>query len=332
MAIDIERIHDLYLALLCCEISPEDSRELRELLMESPEMRKEFRDFREIWIASGVSRARTRFDSDKAFERFMQTVTPSSRKVRWMPWLAGAAAAAAVIIAVAGLTFKVTTNKIERSYADIVVEAPLGSRTRVVLPDSTEVWLQAGSRISYSQGFGVKERTVHLTGEGHFDVTKDSSRPFSVNTKELTVKVLGTKFNFRNYTEDKEAVVVLEEGRVALMNNVITDSDGYLNPNQGYVMDKASGSGRIYSTEAERSTRWIQGHLFFDDALITDIAKELERCYNVNILIADDSLKNCRFYGDFTQDDVSIDEILEVFNSTGRIRCKRNGKEVTFYR
>lgn len=91
-------------------------------------------------------------------------------------------------------------HRLQRRFADIVVEAPLVGKTRLILPDSTLVWLNAGSKISYSQGFGVKDRHLQLNGEGYFEVRKDVKLPFDVKTRKLNVTVLGTKFNFRNLT------------------------------------------------------------------------------------------------------------------------------------
>ena len=70
------------------------------------------------------------------------------------------------------------------------MEAPLGAKTKLILPDSTLVWLNAGSKIVYSQGFGVKDRHLRLNGEAYFEVRKNEKLPFDVMTKELNVKVL----------------------------------------------------------------------------------------------------------------------------------------------
>ena len=77
------------------------------------------------------------------------------------------------------------------TFADISVEAPLGSKTKLYLPDGTLVWLNAGSRMTYSQGFGVDNRKVELEGEGYFEVKRNEKVPFFVKTKDLQLQVLG---------------------------------------------------------------------------------------------------------------------------------------------
>lgn len=114
------------------------------------------------------------------------------------------------------------------------MEAPLGSRTKLTLPDGTLVWLNAGSRITYSQGFGVGNRKIELIGEGYFEVKRNEEVPFLVKTNSLLVKVLGTKFNFRDYPDDAEAIVSLSEGKVALNNLLKKEKEAFCYPMKGW--------------------------------------------------------------------------------------------------
>lgn len=93
---------------------------------------------------------------------------------------------------------------------------PAGSRTNIVLPDGTEVSLNAGSVLRYCRGFGIRERDVTLDGEGYFKVAKNEKIPFFVNTNGVQVKVVGTVFNVRAYDDDNYVMVSLLEGRVNL--------------------------------------------------------------------------------------------------------------------
>lgn len=114
----------------------------------------------------------------------------------------------------------------------------MGARTKMHLPDGTAVWLNAGSKLSYSQGFGIDNRDVRLEGESYFEVSRNENLPFCVKTKEVKVRVLGTKFNFRNYQDDNEAVVNLLEGKVSLMNGLRKMSEQYLAPGECMTLDK----------------------------------------------------------------------------------------------
>ena len=210
----------------------------------------------------------------------------------------------------------------------MVVEAPLGSKTRLYLPDGTLVWLNAGSTITYSQGFGVEERKLKLSGEGYFEVTRNKQLPFEITTKELQLKVLGTKFNFRNYPEDEEVSVSLLEGKVCLRNYLKNDALCYLEPDQKAILNKKNGKLMVSASEARYTAEWTNGFLFFDEELLPDIIKELERSYNVKIHIEDESLKTFRFYGNFVRKEQTIQEILEMLASTGKLEYRIEGKTV----
>lgn len=114
------------------------------------------------------------------------------------------------------IAFQSGKRVLQNQLTQITVEAPYGSKTKLYLPDGTLVWLNAGSKMSYAQDFGINERSLNLSGEAYFEVTRNEEIPFKVHTEELDVKVLGTKFNFRNYKDDLEAKVCLLEGKVAL--------------------------------------------------------------------------------------------------------------------
>jgi ferric-dicitrate binding protein FerR (iron transport regulator) len=196
------------------------------------------------------------------------------------------------------------------------------------LPDGTLVWLNAGSKITYSQGFGVDERTVHLTGEGYFEVTKNEKKPFRVKTEELHVNVLGTKFNFSNYPDNEEAIVSLIEGKVMADNAIGKNEQVSLSPDEKVFLNKKTGQMRILQHRAQSAAAWTNGYLFFDEELLPDIIKELERSYNVSIRITDKSLETFRFYGDFTREEQTIEEILNLLVSTNKLKYTIQGKEI----
>ena len=220
---------------------------------------------------------------------------------------------------------------VKDTFADISVEAPLGSKTKLYLPDGTLVWLNAGSRMTYSQGFGVDNRKVELEGEGYFEVKRNEKIPFFVKTKDLQLQVLGTKFNFRDYPEDHEVVVSLLEGKVGLNNLLREEKEAVLSPDERAVLNKANGLLTVESVTASNASQWTDGYLFFDEELLPDIAKELERSYNVKIHIANDSLKTFRFYGNFVRREQNIQEVLEALASTEKMQYKIEERNITIY-
>lgn len=210
----------------------------------------------------------------------------------------------------------------ENAFADIVIEAPVGARTCMYLPDGTQVWLNSCSRLTYSQGFGINDRNLKLEGEGYFEVSRNEQLPFIIHTQEVDVTVLGTQFNFKNYADDSEASVSLLSGKVKLSNHLRQEETLYLQPNEKVTLNKLTGEMKTTRTQVQNSKIWTHDELFFDEELLVYIAKKLMRNYDVKIEVAD-SLKNTRFYGSFKMSGSTIEQVLETISSTNRMKYKQ---------
>ena len=311
--------------------------ELKTWIAASAENQQYFIRQREIWFSAVSREAASVYDKDKAFENFrnrvesQKEIQSTSRRGFSLSALWRYAAVVAIIIAVGCISYWQGEVNVKDTFADISVEAPLGSKTKLYLPDGTLVWLNAGSRMTYSQGFGVDNRKVELEGEGYFEVKRNEKIPFFVKTKDLQLQVLGTKFNFRDYPEDHEVVVSLLEGKVGLNNLLREEKEAVLSPDERAVLNKANGLLTVESVTASNASQWTDGYLFFDEEILPDIAKELERSYNVKIHIANDSLKTFRFYGNFVRREQNIQEVLEALASTEKMQYKIEERNITIY-
>lgn len=311
--------------------------ELKTWIAASAENQQYFIRQREIWFSAVSREAASVYDKDKAFENFrnrvesQKEIQSTSRRGFSLSALWRYAAVVAIIIAVGCISYWQGEVNVKDTFADISVEAPLGSKTKLYLPDGTLVWLNAGSRMTYSQGFGVDNRKVELEGEGYFEVKRNEKIPFFVKTKDLQLQVLGTKFNFRDCPEDHEVVVSLLEGKVGLNNLLREEKEAVLSPDERAVLNKANGLLTVESVTASNASQWTDGYLFFDEELLPDIAKELERSYNVKIHIANDSLKTFRFYGNFVRREQNIQEVLEALASTEKMQYKIEERNITIY-
>ena len=323
--------NDWITGYLTNSLTPEETQSLQEWLNASEENRKYFSDMQEVWIAASDETDDSSFNKDKAYQLFLKQTeaTPqqgiNKRKAfQLRPWMY--AAAMIIVVFICGtIAFQSGKSVIRNQLTQISIEAPYGSKTKLYLPDGTLVWLNAGSKMSYAQDFGINERTLNLTGEAYFEVTKNKHIPFKVHTDELDVKVLGTKFNFRNYQDDLEAKVCLLEGKVALSTQ---QKETILHPDQQALLDKKTGKLLISNTKAAYSAEWTNDRLYFDEALLPDIVKELERSYNIKITIADAALNSVRFYGNFRRREQSIREIMDVLSSTDKMTYTIEGKNI----
>lgn len=285
----------------------------------------------EIWYSSLAADDTHLYDIDRAFNRFRErTQTKRTKRFR-LPAFWYRVAVVLLLLLVSFASYWQGGMQMESRFADMVVEAPLGSKTKLVLPDGTVVWLNAGSKITYSQGFGVNDRHLRFQGEAYFEVKKNKNLPFNVETDDLNVTVLGTKFNFRDYPEDTEAVVDLLEGRLSLENYLKEMEMQYLAPAEKMVLNKSTGEMSISVSKTERVKAWTHDQLFFDEDLLSDIAKELGRSYGVPIHIVDDTLKNMRFYGNFDRRELTLQGVLDLMVTTGRLNYRLEKDTILLY-
>ena len=288
--------------------------------------RTQAREMLEVWFATGAVSVKKRFDVNKAYKRFQHKIASTESDIKrplhrvWLSWYRVAGILLLLLLPFAA--YKHGKEELKQTFADIVIETPRGAQTKLYLPDGTTVWLNAESRISYSQGFGVDERSVLLEGEGYFEVVKNEDKPFKIHTQELDLRVVGTKFNFKNYKEDEEVVVNLIEGKVLLHNALNDMAEVELNPAEKAILDKKTGNMIKMKANVHVANAWSRNELFFDVDLLEDIAKELERVYNVKINVAD-SLCGTRFYGIFPIEGGTVQEVLDAMASTGRMKYIR---------
>lgn len=286
---------------------------------------------REFWFSTLVADDSHDYDVNKAFDRFVSRTHKERHRVFSLSKIFYGAAAVVLALVVSSISYWYGERQVESQFADVSVEAPLGAKTRLVLPDGTLVWLNAGSKIIYSQGFGVRDRNLWLSGEAYFEVKKNEKLPFDVTTKELDVTVLGTKFNFRNYDDDEEVTVDLLEGKVQLENHVKTMDKCYLSPSEKVTLNKQTGDMVIIPAKTENAKEWTDDKLLFDEMPLEDIVKELNRSYNVKIRVVDKSLLDDRFYAQFNKKELTIYNVLDIITATNQLAYKVEGDSILLY-
>lgn len=190
----------------------------------------------------------------------------------------------------------------------IKVTTAYGEKTLCILPDSSSVWINAGSTLSYPSSFKRNSRVVQLSGEAWFSVKHDSKTPFIVQTDACNIQVLGTVFNVSDYKENSRAIVQLETGKVKVtLSNQVKH---ILSPNQQMVLNKATQTSYI-SSIITPSSGWKDGKLIFENAPFSDILQELKRHYNVNIFFKDIQPTTDRYSIRFEKDE-TIEQALDL--------------------
>ena len=202
------------------------------------------------------------------------------------------------------------------------LKIPYGKRFELQLSDGTMVHLNSGTTLKYPVKFiAGQNRQVFLDGEAFFDVAKDKKHPFIVNANDLNVRVLGTHFNVSNYPEDELTEVVLVEGSVGLFkSNETFDSTKNTLLKPGFLGSFNKNDSQIASKEVNTNfyTSWMKGYLPFRNMKFKDIAKKLERHYNVTIINQNSKLADEKFYANFK--DEPIEKVLSYFNEIHGIK------------
>lgn len=196
----------------------------------------------------------------------------------------------------------------------------------VVLPDGTNVKLNSATKLSYPMSF-MNTREVFLNGEAFFDVTTDPKNPFLVHLDELTIKVTGTRFNVKSY-DDMDTEATLEEGKITVINNEGIDLVE-LKPNENIVYNKKLKKIIVSTIDTHLKTDWTDGKIFLKNQTIEELAKILQRWYNVRIVFDNESIKNERLTGTILKDK-PIDQILTVLVKSSLIDFSYEGEENGF--
>lgn len=174
------------------------------------------------------------------------------------------------------------------------LSTPRGMDFKVILPDGSEVWLNAESTIEFPSAFTGAERRVSLKGEAYFKVARNESQPFIVSTDKVAVKVLGTEFNLKNYKEET-LHVSLVKGKVEVLQGEDGGAATTLKPGQDAWMDD-SGSMHVREIDTYAVTQWIRGFFYFDDTALVDILRELSRWYNCGVVFNNRSRMETRLH------------------------------------
>ncbi|WP_131536854.1 FecR family protein [Pedobacter nototheniae] len=219
-------------------------------------------------------------------------------------------AACFAVVLTLGLAYKLFNNDKVPTVAVgyQTIEVKKGEKRFVQLIDGTQVWLNAESRLTFPKEFNGTQRAVNLIGEAYFRVAKNPNKPFIITSPRTTTKVLGTKFNLRDYQNEEKSELVVEEGKVSF-SAIKTNGTLILTANQKGILDSKNKLNATQNIDySGKYFDWKDNKLIIDDLTLEEIKPILERWYNINLIISKKELGKERYKGTFNNP--TIKEVL----------------------
>lgn len=222
--------------------------------------------------------------------------------------------AASLLLLIAGsltvLTFMQRNEINALAEQNVVIRSGDYGKSLVTLPDGTIVHLNAKSSLTYSQDFGRNDRKVALSGEGFFEVKKDTEKKFIVGTGYMDIAVLGTKFNVYAYETKDIVEMSLVEGSVDVTTSRPPYQSIRVKPNEKVVYNKRTGNLLHERTSNKMETAWINKELVFRSERLEDVFRCLSRKFAVTFSVDDETLLNDLYTGTFN--DENVESIMRV--------------------
>ena len=233
-------------------------------------------------VASRLKVMRT-VNPDEALSRFKSRIHKKEKRLALRQVLGVIQRAAAVLfIPVFLLSAYLFIQQGQGNVRTLAVRTNPGVVSAFDLPDGSKVWLNANSELRYPSDFNADTRTVELTGQGYFEVTKNAHKPFIVKAdKDYSVEVLGTSFNVSAYKDESMIETTLVEGAVKL--NVVSGGKRMtqmLKPNEKAEYQKGADKIKVFDVNTEYDTAWKNGEIIFRNHPMDKVLKTLERHYS----------------------------------------------------
>jgi transmembrane sensor len=361
-----QSVDDLITGFLTEELSGDETRDLISWIRLKRANKQYFDEFCEIWITAKARLKNPGYNFHEGFWKFKQRIKHSEdlsndrnnpgtfkKIIRYAAIFIIAFFSSSLLFFYAG---KNRAAKPDQTFIELNV--PFGSRAKFSLSDGTIVTLNAGSRLKYDNHFGIADRVVEFQGEGYFNVATNEKKPFIVKTSHLNVIALGTEFNVKAYEDEKTIETTLVKGivKVEEITEQSTSKTLVLKPNQKLTFFKenssiVSGTAtpkgnciiKSQSMQAQKSIAiptlvaeninvdpvisWKENRWIFEKQSLLQIAVELERRYDVQIIFESERLKTFRFTGIIVAE--PIEQVLEVMSISAPINFKLKGNVVT---
>ncbi|WP_423128758.1 FecR family protein [Gaoshiqia sp. Z1-71] len=300
-------------------------------LEESGDNSKLFSQLVDLWEADQMAGREKNFNSDKAWARLESKMNRKKDRFVLFRQIGKYAAVFILALFLGGLGYSWLQPQFNSGFSSsAIVEytAPYGSKTSLKLTDGSLVWLNAGTTLRYNQRFGNRNREVELSGEAYFEVAKNKTLPFTVNAKEISVTALGTKFNVKAYPDETAIQTILLEGAVKLQNHTTgKPSEVFLKAGQKALFSPTSNQFTVLTSTDASEVSWTTDKWVIKNTRLGELAKLLERRYNIDFKFSEERIKEYEFGG--TIQGETIEQVLTAISYSAPLKYKIINKHVS---
>lgn len=299
--------------------TPEEREELITWVRTDASHREYYMQLKNLWEISHPAFSPYEIDTPSAYRTIMQKISPvQHHRKSFIRYWQQVAAILFLPLLIFTISFYIHRPLSEEKLLDQEVFSPYGIRSLVTLPDSSKVWLNAGSRLKYPQRFVSKTREVYLQGEAYFEVKSDKSNPFIVHSGKVRVKATGTAFNVEAYVTDSITAVTMEKGRIEI--SIGASKSVALAPGERLNFNHNTSKYLIQKTDPYKWCAWKDGNLVFRNDPLEYVFKRIGQMFNVSIQVKDPEIAKHLYRATFEGE--SLDEILRLLKMTAPIYYK----------
>jgi len=299
-------------------ISAEEQLELDSWMAASKDNANYFNTLKRLYTEAANKDETTypHIDIDHEWKTFKNNIaSEQSSKVRVANWLR--VAASMILVTVLGYIF---WNNAFQSNKITVIAQERGQQ--VILPDSSVITLNKGAKLTYPRIFAKKNRTLAMTGEAFFKVTRDENKPFIVNLGLSNVEVLGTSFNINAQKDNDVTEVVVNTGRVKFSNATTQESVILTKGEKGMLMKTSNLISKTQNNDVNFMA-WKTRKIVFNDVELDEVIQTLNKLYDAHVSFSTDVGKDCKVTVTF--DNQSLDAIMAVLEVTLDLEYKKSG-------
>jgi transmembrane sensor len=355
MIMDRDRIWILMARKFAEELTDDEMRELEQLLKGNPPIHFPLQTLSDLWTREAYPKETVTADeaSELAYAAHMQklrSISPVAQEKKQrnlLPYLF-------TLLGVVTITYLLLPLKAvhnQTGHMKEIVTTPV-TRSMVTLPDGSQVWVNAGSRLEYKENFGVEDRLVKLTGEAYFIVTPNEQQPFFIETSLMHLKVLGTTFNVKSYPGEQTSEAALISGSLEILLTAGKRQKIILHPGEKLMVfsapmpaSKIPKPGKsvdeprfelqhiTYFGDNKKiiaETSWINNQLVVQNQKLEGIVTAMRKRYGTTIKFEDEALKQLNINGVFR--DKTIEQTLDDMSAGGLFTYHITGKQILISR